>query len=309
MVEQGQEDVHSMRQDVKESYNAIVTSLYAIIGECSSHDLYSSESSLTIKNQVSGESLRTDRNSEVNLEEEKTGVLCSKQEMVQNSPHRFSETAKVTECPVNNSEMVQKLTTEFDLSLPDDKSNVKSSSLERLLEELKVKAGYADLYVGKPSLLDTSTKTTQNEGKKKSVRAARKGSQSVSNASAEVGWFVDLREFLASCAQAVAIGDVKKASEILQELYQVHGVSDKGNGLQRTAHLFCDALVARLGGMGDHQYRILCENVPSVVSVFRATKIWYGMTPYMKIMHYFANQNILKAAERASRLHVLDYVS
>ncbi|MCO5582379.1 hypothetical protein L7F22_036274 [Adiantum nelumboides] len=175
-----------------------------------------------------------------------------------------------------------------------------------LLEEFKVKAGYADLYVGKPSLLDASTKTTQNEGKKKSSRAARKGSQSVTNAIAEVGGFVDLRELLVSCAQAVAIGNVKKASEILQELYQVHGVSDKGNGLQRTAHLFCDALIARLGGMG-HQYRIFCETVPSVVSFLRASKIWYRLTPYVKIMHYFANQNILKAAERASRLHILDY--
>ncbi|MCO5582373.1 hypothetical protein L7F22_036267 [Adiantum nelumboides] len=66
----------------------------------------------------------------------------------------------------------------------------------------------------------------------------------------KVGRFVDLTELLVSCAQAVARGDVKKASEILQELYQVHGASDKGNGLQRAAHLFCDALVARLGGGG-----------------------------------------------------------
>ncbi|MCO5581111.1 hypothetical protein L7F22_034987 [Adiantum nelumboides] len=318
MEEQAEEDVPSMRQDVKASYNAIVSSLYDIISECSSCDSYSSESSLTIKNQVSSESLRTDCNSEVNLEEEKTGIWCSKQEMVQNSPHRFSETAYVTECSIaggssnlrlNNSEMVQKeeLTSEFDLSVPNDKFNAELSSVKMSFEEFKVKAGYADLYVGKPSLSDASTKTTRNEGKKKSSRAARKGRKSVTNASADVGGFVDLRELLVSCAQAVAIGDVKKASEILQELYQVHGVSDKGNGLQRAAHFFCDALVARLGGMGGHQYRLMCEKASSVVPFLRASKIWYGMTPYLKIMHYFANQNILKAAEGASRLHILDY--
>ncbi|MCO5575201.1 hypothetical protein L7F22_028998 [Adiantum nelumboides] len=291
MEEQAEEDVLSMRQDVKASYNAIVSSLYDIIGECTSCD---------------------------SLEEEKTEILCSKQEMVQNSPHRFSETAYVTECSIaggssnlrfNNSEMVQKqeLTTEFDFSFLNDKSNAELSSVKMSFEEFKVKAGYADLYVGKPSLSDASTKMTRNEGKKKSSRAAWKGRKSVTNASAEVGGFVDLRELLVSCAQAAAIGDVKKASEILQELYQVHGVSDKGNGLQRTAHFFCDALVARLGGMGGHQYRLMCENASSVVSFLRASKMWYGMTPYMKIMHYFANQNILKAAEGASRLHILDY--
>ncbi|KAI5079190.1 hypothetical protein GOP47_0006861 [Adiantum capillus-veneris] len=318
MEEQGEGgiDVSCMRQDVEASYNAIVSSLYDIIGECSPLDSTSSKSSLTRESQVSNNTFFAYCGSDVSLGQEKAGKSSS-------HAHKGPfETAHTGEGPVVGGisflrfngvkAQDQEQTSNFDLLLPnDDKSNTKPSSVEISFEELNVNADYADLYVGKPSLPETSTTTGKatklNGSKKNTSRAARKGGQSVRNASAEVGGFVDLRELLVSCAQAVAMGDVKKASEILRELYQDHGVSGKGNGLQRTAHYFCDALVARMGGRGGHKYRTMCENMPSMVSFLRPLKMWYGVSPYMKLMYYFANQNILKSAEGASRLHILDY--
>ncbi|KAI5079186.1 hypothetical protein GOP47_0006857 [Adiantum capillus-veneris] len=296
LMEEQEEGLDVIQEDVEASYNAIVSSLYDIIGECSPLDSTSSKSSLTRGSQESNNSFHAYHGPLETTHVGDSPVVGGISDL------RFNNDAK----PQN-----QELTSTFDLLQPNDKSNMKPTNVDISFEEFKNRGGYADLYVGKPSLPHTATtsgKATKLTGsKKKSSRVARKGGQSVRNDSAEVGGFVDLRELLVSCAQAVAVGDVRKASEILQELYQIHGVSEKGNGLQRTAHYFCTALVARMGGMGGHQYRAICENMPSPVSFLRAAKMWYRETPYMKIMHYFANQNILKAAEGASRLHILVY--
>ncbi|MCO5597292.1 hypothetical protein L7F22_051369 [Adiantum nelumboides] len=62
-----------------------------------------------------------------------------------------------------------------------------------------------------------------------------------------------------------------------------------------------------MGEKGAYQYGIGCKRVLCVGSYFRSLRMWYGLTPYLKILHYFANQSILKAAEAASRLHTLEY--
>ncbi|KAI5079195.1 hypothetical protein GOP47_0006866 [Adiantum capillus-veneris] len=263
------------------------------------------------------------------LEEENTRAFCAKQAVIpttSSEAHDGSlETAHVCEYVAagaindfssNNGGkgQDQEQTRKVGLLPLNYESPTKPSSIDISLEEFEVRGGYTDLYAGKPTPWNTSMSNGRarclNEAKVKlSRKAAYKASQSARNVSAEAvgGSFLDLKELLVSCAQAVAIGDVKKATEILQELYQVHGVSLKGNSLQRTAHYFCDALIARMGGMGGYQYRILSEVGVPTVSFLRAAKMWYEMTPFMKILHYFVNQNILKAAEGAWRLHILDY--
>ncbi|MCO5593017.1 hypothetical protein L7F22_047021 [Adiantum nelumboides] len=189
------------------------------------------------------------------------------------------------------------------------KSTMKPSNMEiSTFDEYKVKTAYADLYVAKRSLPDASTSAStaqcMNEDKKKASREVRSGSQSVRNANVETEAFVDFRDLLMNFAQFVAMGDLKKAREIVQKLYHIHGVSAKGNGLQCTAHFFCEALLSRMGG---HRDETLGENTLSVASFIRSGRIWYEVAPYSKVMHYFANQTILKAAKGASRLHVLNY--
>ncbi|MCO5581020.1 hypothetical protein L7F22_034896 [Adiantum nelumboides] len=353
MEEQGEQDLLAfMQDDVKASYNAIMSSLYDIVSEypplnstsserisdsdvidenasgSQSHSWYESShedlhadinelcSILPSESQIldtSNNSLPACGNFGVSLEQQKAGTSCAKQRSSQ--AHNGSFTAAhdsesvavraISDLSFNVQDQEQTSSSGL-LPLSAD-STVQPSSTDISLEEFKDRAGYADLYVGKPIRLDTSKTTTKLNGeKKKSSRAARKGGRSV-NAGAAVEGSVDLRELLLSCAQAVAIRDVKKASYILQELYQVHGASAKGNSLQRTAHYFGDALIARMRGMGLYQYEILCKDILSVGSLLKGLRIWYGLTPYFKTRHYFANQHILKAAEGASRLHILDY--
>ncbi|MCO5593019.1 hypothetical protein L7F22_047023 [Adiantum nelumboides] len=286
--------------DVVASYNAIVSSLYEIIGErlpldlASSHNLSGSD--------VIHESVSSLHSSHPNADATES---CSGLSILSGEHHLLGVSS------FNNGLKGQdqdQQPSNVDLITPsNDPSTAKPGTLvdQLSLEDFKVKAGYDDLYVRKPSLSNMSasiigTASCLNESKTKSSRVAKKKCTEVVN-------FVDWRDLLVTCAHAVGMGDVREASEILQQLYRVHGASVQGNVLQRTAHYFGDALIARMGGMGGHQYRVLCDHRPSAVSFLRAAKMWYGATPYMKIMYYFANQSILKAAEGALRLHILDY--
>ncbi|MCO5581016.1 hypothetical protein L7F22_034892 [Adiantum nelumboides] len=229
MDEQGEEDVPCMRDDVEASYNAIMSSLNDIVSPLNSMFSEPISDSVVLHENASGFHLSTSWNDQ----DLHADIKTEDQEKTSN-PEPLPLSADSTAQP---------------------------SSIDISLEEFKDSAGYADLYAGKPSLVDkvnsTDRVTKWNGVKKESSRAARKGAQSVRNASAEVGGFVDLKELLVSCAQAVAIGDVKRAREFLQELYQVHGASVKGNALLRVSHYFCDALIARMGGLGGYQYKIM----------------------------------------------------
>ncbi|KAI5057972.1 hypothetical protein GOP47_0027987, partial [Adiantum capillus-veneris] len=143
----------------------------------------------------------------------------------------------------------------------DSESTSNLASIDVQIEDLKDEAGYAALYVVKPTATGT-LKGSSPDGDMEPSIMARKGRKSVRNSNTEVLRFVDISDVLVSCAQAVAIGDGKRANEILQELYQVHGVSSNGNSLQRTAHCFCEALMARMGGMGGQLYRVMWANMP-----------------------------------------------
>ncbi|GLT70708.1 hypothetical protein SLA2020_427690 [Shorea laevis] len=59
---------------------------------------------------------------------------------------------------------------------------------------------------------------------------------------------VDLRTLLIQCAQAVSSGDNRTANEFLKQIRQ--DSSPYGDGSQRLAHCFANALEARLAGTG-----------------------------------------------------------
>lgn len=116
---------------------------------------------------------------------------------------------------------------------------------------------------------------------------------------------VDLRSLLVDCAQAVGANNLRKANEIVQELRQ--HVSPHGSASQRVAHYFTEGLVARLAGTGAQLYTAMSNNRPSAANMLKAFRLIVEVCPYAKLAHLFANQNILKVAEGASRVHIVDY--
>jgi hypothetical protein len=99
--------------------------------------------------------------------------------------------------------------------------------------------------------------------------------------------------------------DARKANDLIGELRQ-HS-SAYGNGLQRMAYYFMEALVARLSGTGGQLYAAVCSNGPPPVMLLKAYRLYVDNLPYTKINHLFSNTTILDAFEGASCVHVIDY--
>ncbi|CBI31658.3 unnamed protein product, partial [Vitis vinifera] len=140
--------------------------------------------------------------------------------------------------------------THRDLECEEVKSNKQSAVYNEmtLTSEMfdRVLLCDADAYEAalRESFQNETSKTLQQDGQSKG-----------SNAGKPRGWkkggkkdLVDLRSLLALCAQAVADDDQVSAGKQLQQIRQ--HASPMGDGMQRLAHYFANALEARLDGSG-----------------------------------------------------------
>ncbi|XP_008777105.2 scarecrow-like protein 9 [Phoenix dactylifera] len=116
---------------------------------------------------------------------------------------------------------------------------------------------------------------------------------------------VDLRTILVHCAQAVATDDRRNASELLKQIRQHSG--PHGDATQRLAHYFADGLEARLAGTGSQIYNSLVAKRICAADILKAYHLFMAACPFKKISHFFSNQTILDVAEKATRVHIVDF--
>lgn len=116
---------------------------------------------------------------------------------------------------------------------------------------------------------------------------------------------VDLRTLLVLCAQSTASDDRRTADELLKQIREHSSVV--GDGSQRLAHFFANALEARLVGTGSQIYTALSSKRSTAADMIKAYQFFIRVCPFKKICIGFANHMILKTAEKASKLHVIDF--
>ncbi|KAF3331616.1 scarecrow-like protein 9 [Carex littledalei] len=116
---------------------------------------------------------------------------------------------------------------------------------------------------------------------------------------------VDLRTLLIHCAQSVATNDRRSTSELLKQIRQ-HS-SPNGDGSQRLAYCFADGLEARLAGTGSQLYKQLVAKRTTATDMLKAYHLYLAACPFKKVSHFFSNQTILNVAEKASRVHIIDF--
>ncbi|EEF28636.1 transcription factor, putative [Ricinus communis] len=119
------------------------------------------------------------------------------------------------------------------------------------------------------------------------------------------GEVVDLSTLLAQCAQSVSISDHRTATELLRQIRQ-HS-SPYGDGNQRLAHYFANALETRLAGTGTPAYSPLLSSKTPVSDILKAYQVYVKACPFKRMSNFFANQTIFKLAEKATRLHIIDF--
>lgn len=119
------------------------------------------------------------------------------------------------------------------------------------------------------------------------------------------GEVVDLSSLLVQCAQAVAIGDQRTASEILQQIRQ-HS-SSFGDANQRLAHYFANALDTRLAGTTTPTFTLFVNPRTSAAEILKAYQVYVRACPFKRMSNFFANRTILKLEKKATRLHIIDF--
>ncbi|XP_061365875.1 scarecrow-like protein 14 isoform X2 [Gastrolobium bilobum] len=116
---------------------------------------------------------------------------------------------------------------------------------------------------------------------------------------------VDLRTLLIVCAQAVSSNDRATANELLKQIRQ-HS-SPLGDGSQRLAHCFANALEARLAGTGTQIYSALSSKRTSAADTVKAYQMYISACPFQKLAIIFANHTILNLAKEVETLHIVDF--
>ncbi|XP_057956689.1 scarecrow-like protein 14 [Malania oleifera] len=226
--------------------------------------------------------------------------------------------------PVDNAQEVEKDDTE---SLPNGSRGRKNHDREEICEEEERRNKQSAVHVEEAELVDmfdsvllcsygyqnyilcTADKDEQN-GEAKALeqdgpagrlnagkgRAKRRGNKK------EV---VDLRTLLILCAQAVNADDRRTADELLRQIRQ-HS-SPSGDGSQRCAHYFANALEARLTGTGTQLYTALASRLESASDMLKCYQLYLMASPFKKIALKFANHHIFGFAEKATTLHIIDF--
>lgn len=140
--------------------------------------------------------------------------------------------------------------------------------------------------------------------RKESAAARKKGPGKARASKAGAHEYVDINDLLLQCAQAVGMNNTKSAVEILNKVKQ--HASPYGNGAQRLAYYFAEAMDARFSGTGWPLYLGRLRQRPSSAEILKAMCKYMASCPFAKASHYFINQTILDIAKGASTLHILE---
>ncbi|KAI9196927.1 hypothetical protein LWI28_028210 [Acer negundo] len=116
---------------------------------------------------------------------------------------------------------------------------------------------------------------------------------------------VDLWSLITQCAQAVASEDQRTAPELLKQIR--HYSSPFGDGTERLAHYFANGLEARLAGTGTSFYSPTFVNRYKVSDILKAYLVHVSAVPFRKVSNFTTNWVIGKLAEKATRVHIIDF--
>jgi len=116
---------------------------------------------------------------------------------------------------------------------------------------------------------------------------------------------VDLRALLIQCAQAISSNNHPFASELLKKIR--HHSLPYGDGSQRLASYFADALEARAAGTGSQMYQKLVMKQASCADMLKAYSLFIAACPFVRVAYYFANKTIVDVLGGRPRVHIIDF--
>ncbi|KAI3732793.1 hypothetical protein L1987_64001 [Smallanthus sonchifolius] len=116
---------------------------------------------------------------------------------------------------------------------------------------------------------------------------------------------VDLSTLLVSCAQAVAAGDQRTATEQLNQIRR--HASSWGDASQRLANVFAIGIETRLAVTGSQLYLAKRASRISAAEKLQAYQVYLSTCPFKKIAMSFANKTISDSGLTSSTIHIIDF--
>ncbi|KAK4765430.1 hypothetical protein SAY86_026520 [Trapa natans] len=120
---------------------------------------------------------------------------------------------------------------------------------------------------------------------------------------------VDLRSLLILCAQAISMNNLTNAYELLRQIRE--NSSPSGDGSQRLAHYFANGLEARIAGKSSsgtqNYFASVAGKRRSVADALKAYRLHLSSCPFKQLSIFYLNWMILKVAQNASVLHIIDF--
>lgn len=156
-----------------------------------------------------------------------------------------------------------------------------------------------------PHLEPGPVEALKTVGRMEQSKGSTKGRSRRAKRSSTIREVVDLRSLLVQCAQAVATYDTRTSNDLLSRIRQ-HS-SPHGDGVERLAHFFANALEARLAGTGTTLYSSFRTKRISAADILKAYQLFITACPFKKVANVFANRSIGKKAKHATRLHIIDF--
>ncbi|AES88867.1 putative transcription factor GRAS family [Medicago truncatula] len=190
-----------------------------------------------------------------------------------------------------------------ELGLQDERSNKQSafytdddSELSELFDKVLLGTGCRKEEKANGSDMSVQQKEEANNSGGGKSRGKKQGNKK---------GVVDLRTMLVLCAQYVSSDDRANANELLRQIRQYS--SPLGDGSQRLAHCFANALEARMAGTGTQIYTALYSKRNSAADMVKAYQMYISACPFKKLAIIFANHTILNLAKEVETLHIVDF--
>ena len=116
---------------------------------------------------------------------------------------------------------------------------------------------------------------------------------------------IDLRALLIQCAEAIASNNQPFDRELLTKIRN-HS-SPCGDGSQRLANYFVDALEARIAGTGSQIYQKLLAKRRNTTDMLKAYRLFIAACPFASVAYYYSNQTIVDELVGQPTVHIIDF--
>ncbi|KAJ3676401.1 hypothetical protein LUZ60_003813 [Juncus effusus] len=116
---------------------------------------------------------------------------------------------------------------------------------------------------------------------------------------------IDIKDLLIQCSHSIASNDHNTAKTLIKRIREKSSLD--GDGTQRLGVVISNAFEARLNGTGSEIHKQFLFKQITTSEFLKAHLLFITVTPFERVSYHFANQTILNAIGKATKVHIIDF--